>query len=117
MSQLSHSQRSRKAFWRRLEALGYATYADYLASDHWKDVRRRFWSSKLGQRCAGCKGKPTQIHHRTYARLGDERLNDLVAVCRPCHVYIHESENVMVKGGLRTNTKRALRTRRSSSGQ
>lgn len=107
----SHRQRSIRSFWTRLRALGYGSYPEYLASEHWQDVQRRFWASRLAERCAGCKGRPTQIHHRTYKRLGQEWLNDLVAVCRDCHVAIHavEQEHRSIKGGLRMVTKKALR--------
>lgn len=30
------------------------TYAQYLASDHWADVKRRYRGSGLPQRCLGC---------------------------------------------------------------
>lgn len=32
------------------------------------------------------------VHHRTYERLGKERLSDVAAVCRFCHDLIHAAE-------------------------
>lgn len=33
------------------------------------------------------------IHHKTYKRIGKEKLNDLIEVCGACHSAIHEHEN------------------------
>lgn len=58
---------------------------EYLSSDHWlataKDARAR-----AGQQCQDC-GKKTRldVHHLTYARLGEELDADLMALCRTCH--------------------------------
>lgn len=41
--------------------------------------------------CA-CGRRATQIHYRTYERLGKERPSDLHAVCDPCHIEIHRLE-------------------------
>ena len=58
----------------------------YLQSDHWQEVRRRKLK-QAGYKCEAC-GEKTKldIHHKTYERLGKERLDDLQALCRPCHV-------------------------------
>ena len=34
-------------------------------------------------------GLPLQVNHLTYARIGEERDSDLVAVCRSCHLLLH----------------------------
>lgn len=70
----------------------YAEYLAYLRSDAWKAVRRRFYQSGLfkgGCFCCGQRGIPLQMHHRSYRRLGHERLHDLCAVCDSCHVLLH----------------------------
>jgi hypothetical protein len=76
---------------RHLRRLGFprhATYADYLASPHWQDVKRRYSESDLPQDCA-C-GKPRRdLHHKTYARMGAELLTDLEPVCGLCHLERH----------------------------
>lgn len=33
--------------------------------------------------------KPLQVHHRTYERIGNEGLDDLIVVCPRCHMKIH----------------------------
>lgn len=75
----------------RLKLLGFRSYQKYLQSPHWADLRRRFFSSKLfiGKCwCCGSNG-PLQLHHRTYKRLGAERLTDLVTLCGDCHKVTH----------------------------
>jgi 5-methylcytosine-specific restriction endonuclease McrA len=68
-----------------------AEYQDYLRSEHWQDVKRRFRASKLHH--AGCyvcgSAENLNLHHKTYKRLGNERLTDLIYLCKPCHSYVH----------------------------
>jgi 5-methylcytosine-specific restriction endonuclease McrA len=73
------------------------TYRDFLKSNHWRMTRSRYWKSKLPKVC-GCCGtsdKPLELHHKTYKRIGMERLNDLILLCRECHQGTHDvhSEN------------------------
>jgi hypothetical protein len=68
-------------------------YDSYLKSDHWKDTRARFYSSGLYKgRCECCwkRNKPLDIHHKSYRRIGKEKLNDLIALCRDCHFRLHD---------------------------
>jgi 5-methylcytosine-specific restriction endonuclease McrA len=76
---------------RRIQRAGYRSYSDYLRSDHWADVKRRYRASKLNKgRCHSCREKkPCDLHHRTYKRLGEERLTDLFLLCRDCHSELH----------------------------
>lgn len=75
-----------------MHKLGYpitATYADYLASEHWQAVRRRYFASmSTAKRCA-CGKRGRALHHLTYVRLGSERLSDLVLICDDCHREAH----------------------------
>lgn len=68
-------------------------YRRYMRSPEWQAVRRRFVASNMPKLCAGCD-KPwalsDNLHHRSYRRLGHERLDDLVPLCWPCHEWIHE---------------------------
>lgn len=80
-------------------------YTEYLKSEHWQDVRRRFYQSKLywgGCHCCGNRNVPLSIHHKSYNRIGREKLNDLIAVCDRCHKEIH--------GMLKSNPKLKLWT-------
>lgn len=72
----------------RIRELGFERYADYLASPHWEDVRQRFYA--VNPRQCACGSKAVALHHRTYERLGAERLEDLEAVCRKCHRDRHQ---------------------------
>jgi 5-methylcytosine-specific restriction endonuclease McrA len=108
---------SRQRFWDQLRALGFDTYAAYLQSPHWQELRRRYFASKLfkGQ-CYSCGGPgPFQLHHRTYRRLGREWLQDLVAVCDLCHGFTHALES-KAHLGLWKATRKA-RAPRSVRGQ
>lgn len=65
-------------------------YTTYLATDHWRELRE----AKLleaNYRCQKCKRKSRlQVHHVDYARLGRERLSDLMVLCESCHEKEHD---------------------------
>lgn len=88
-----HSAFARKRlrrWWDR--ELWWPWYTRYLASDLWQ-ARRRFILSRAEHRCELCCARAaTTIHHRTYARVGQEEPGDLVAVCDACHARIHGRE-------------------------
>lgn len=72
-----------------LQNLGYRSYRDYLASGHWRSVKARYYR-KCVRQCYGCGATDRlDLHHRTYARLGREKVGDLICVCRTCHETIH----------------------------
>lgn len=80
----------------RLSALGYQTYRDYLASRHWAATRASYRAATdLPQVCI-CGATKVQLHHRTYERLGEERLTDLYPLCPMCHSILH----VYIRQGL-----------------
>jgi hypothetical protein len=79
-----------RCFLPRLKKIGYASYDAYLASKHWQDFRRRYADSGLPMTCACCGVKASSLHHCTYRNLGRETFKDVIPVCRPCHVAIHE---------------------------
>lgn len=66
-------------------------YTKYIKSKQWKELRERWWASKLSKDCYVCRGLelPMDLHHRTYERFGHEYLKDLVPVHRKCHKKIH----------------------------
>lgn len=76
-------------FGERLAELGFATYRDYLRSPHWLAFRARYKSSGRRMTCIVCGIKPIELHHHTYKRLGNERLDDVTPVCRLHHEAIH----------------------------
>lgn len=86
----------------RLKKLGYATYQDYLRSEHWQKLRQKFFrkSSRLKRLkklygylvCELCEQAGVlNVHHVTYKRMGAERLGDLFLICENCHFVIHET--------------------------
>jgi hypothetical protein len=60
-------------------------YQNYMNSQEWRAKREKvliFW----GNRCALCNSQDRiQVHHRTYERLGQELLTDLIPLCYKCH--------------------------------
>lgn len=62
------------------------TYEQYLQSTTWR-VLRRLALEKADYRCQLCnKNESLEVHHRTYDRCwGNERLEDLTALCSACH--------------------------------
>lgn len=63
-------------------------YQTYLASREWSLLREHV-RERSRNRCEHCLNAPQQaVHHLTYERIGRERLDDLLAVCNPCHEFL-----------------------------
>ena len=74
----------------RLRIMGYRTYADYIASDHWADIRRRWRAKHPDARCERCGAERYQLHHLNYRRLGLEPTpGDIIPLCGECHTKEH----------------------------
>jgi hypothetical protein len=59
---------------------------DYYLSTHWELTK----DARISGRCAMCEERSvTTLHHRTYARVGRERADDLTEVCWRCHARHH----------------------------
>jgi hypothetical protein len=70
----------------------------YLCSDHWR-WKRRLALAAAEHRCQVCYGdKRLDVHHRTYERLGQERVSDLTVLCRECHDLFHGSGRRLERG-------------------
>ena len=89
------------------------TYQEYLESDHWKDLRKRFWASKLHNRsCYVCGVKSgLQVHHKSYKRIGREKLHDLLLLCGGCHTETHKLDKERTNGILWGAAKRLKKNR------
>lgn len=63
----------------------------YLSSAYWR-WRRRQYMKLAGYRCEihNCTRPATQIHHLSYDNLYCEPNNDLMALCRDCHAWMHK---------------------------
>jgi hypothetical protein len=67
-------------------------YKKYLKTEHWLELKKRMWSSNVPKVCFACGigNCKLAIHHRTYTRIGREKISDLVFICDGCHKKIHE---------------------------
>ena len=82
----------------QLKKFKYPNLRSYLASSAWgakKQEKRERTRKKDLNRCQLCGESNIllDLHHRTYQRLGEERLEDLVWCCRSCHNVIHDPRN------------------------
>jgi len=72
----------------------WGKYQTYLLSREWK-AKRLLVLERDKNLCQCCKLAPAeQVHHLTYERLYNEPLDDLLAVCIPCHRHIHHRDSV-----------------------
>jgi hypothetical protein len=77
-----------------LQRLGFATYADYLASPQWRIIRQRVLKRDR-YKCHGCGNEAIQVHHQQYTKpvlMGDD-IEPLVAICVKCHKGIELNAN------------------------
>jgi HNH endonuclease len=71
-------------------------YRQYLRSEGWK-LRRQVALDRAGGFCEDCGARESfEVHHRTYKRKGNERPEDLVAVCRRCHKERHRGKRTLL---------------------
>lgn len=70
-------------------------YREYIQSDRW-DKKRRKRLKKDNYTCVDCgeRDRPLDVHHLSYDRLGNERMDDLVSLCRKCHNERHEKGEI-----------------------
>lgn len=75
-------------------------YNEYIRSDEWKK-KRILVAQRENHRCQMCGELVVvhyHIHHKTYARFGNEDLDDLMFLCEDCHTKLHrEKDKVMGK--------------------
>jgi len=63
-------------------------------------VKTRYRRSKLRQTCRVCADPNVDLHHRTYIRLGDEKMTDLEPLCREHHEAVHDLEEEWRASGV-----------------
>ncbi len=64
-------------------------YGEYLNSIDWKAKCTRVIQQR-GKRCEVCNSSyRIEVHHLTYARIFNERLEDLQVLCFQCHRKAH----------------------------
>lgn len=87
-----------KAKQARDEELRWMPYRDYLGTDEWSD-RRRTVIRRADFKCQVCaSGGRLHVHHRTYARRGVERIEDMIALCPDCHEIFHKNGRLAENG-------------------
>jgi 5-methylcytosine-specific restriction endonuclease McrA len=60
-------------------------YEGYLKTPDWQ-IKRSQVLERCGGVCEACRVKPaTEVHHTTYAHLGNEPLWELRGICHDCH--------------------------------
>ena len=70
----------------------WSWYESYLRSDGWAQ-KRDLVLRRAGGRCESCgRRRATQVHHTSYAHVGNEPLFELRAVCYDCHQTITEMD-------------------------
>jgi len=80
--------------WDEIETLEGVDYLEYLNSPQWQE-RRLLMLERFGRRCQVCNSQShLNIHHRTYERLGAERLDDLTVLCKDCHDLFHQTRGM-----------------------
>lgn len=63
-------------------------YQRYLASREWALLKEQV-RIRSGGTCERCRNAPYQeTHHLTYAHIGNEQIEDLLAVCHDCHAFL-----------------------------
>jgi 5-methylcytosine-specific restriction endonuclease McrA len=69
-----------------LSEMRFGSYAEYLESDLWKEIRNRVLI-RDGLRCRVCASEATQVHHKSYDRcvLAGESIDQLISICETCH--------------------------------
>ena len=72
-------------------------YSEYLKSPKWKTIRNKVMI-RDNHTCQGCLAvRAEEVHHKTYANVGNELMYQLISLCRKCHKTAHDKKN---RGGL-----------------
>ena len=84
--------------WKRRRAARGVNYTKYIKSLAWVKKKQEYIASGRSLDCYICGATAgtfvRDMHHRTYARLGHEKLDDLVPLCRkPCHARVTRAWN------------------------
>ncbi len=66
-------------------------HRQYLKSATWKDIREQVLK-RDHYTCQKCFKPGSDVHHKTYKRWENEKLNDLITLCRCCHDQWHSTQ-------------------------
>ena len=68
----------------------FASYKQYLKSPEWARLKRIARAIAVNK-CQVCNSSQSlEVHHRTYARIGNELVSDLIVLCGACHALFHK---------------------------
>lgn len=88
------------------------TYKEYLYTEHWRKLRSVVYE-RYKHRCVECqKELPLDflnVHHKTYANVGDEQMEDLILVCSRCHAKLHGITEIKPQKKTKRIKKKAKR--------
>lgn len=74
-------------------------YDSYLQTDRWRELAGLI-RKKAEYRCQLCASPDRlEVHHRTYARVGCERIADLICLCHECHTTFHTHRKLIADSG------------------
>lgn len=102
------------------EYLGQEAYNDYLNSKSWKRKKAKYRKSGFLTLCWACESnQKIEYHHRTYNRLGNEAMTDLVTLCNSCHKDLtnqYKSQKIYSDNALWTFTTNYIDSKRIANG-
>lgn len=85
------------------------TYKEFLASDHWLNVKIKAMKRSNYHKCTFCSNRKIELHHTSYKWLfTKDELRNVIALCREHHEEIHnyaKSHNMSVR--IATNLLRS----------
>lgn len=100
-----------------LRDLGFTSYQHYLASDLWKQVKRKVFQIK-GKSCELCGRPAATVHHNRYclgSMLG-RRLKFLIPICHACHEEVEfDGDKKLSLGRARQKCKLRIKEHRSTT--
>jgi len=90
-------QRSMKFLDHDWNLLPLMPYKEYLKTEHWERTRSEAMK-RADYRCQMCNAGDCELHthHRTYEHLGNEKREDLIVLCEPCHSTFHKHRELEV---------------------
>lgn len=65
-------------------------HREYLKSATWQDIRKQILE-RDNYTCK-CGNTAQDVHHKHYKRWGNEKLSDLISLCRTCHESLHQAK-------------------------
>jgi len=73
-------------------AIRAVDYGDRRQTDAWNRQIRAIVLARAGYKCTDCgrSDRILDVHHNTYRNYGQEKLEDLTVLCRPCHTEWHK---------------------------